>query len=694
MQRGELNCPLQYVKGVGPGLAKPLEKLGLHTLGDVLWHIPRRWEDRRTFVSIRNIRAAEPVTLRGRIRAVSSTRPKGKLTITKAILDDGVSSLSLVFFNQPYVEKALVAASSQNEDVIVYGVVKTDNLFALEMNSPEWEVAGQDSLSMNRIVPIYPLTEGVRQRTLRRLVMQALEVGSDEVAQVIPDEIRHRYRLLPAAEAFRSLHFPEDWEHRDHARRTLAFQEFLIIQTLAHFRRQRHTTGRQGIRMPVDLKRLTDELHEIVPFELTGAQRRAIQEIAADIGSGHAMNRLVQGDVGSGKTIVAVAAILMAVQNGCQAALMAPTEVLAQQHAFALQQLLEPIGIPIALATGSMTARARQAARNDLASGQARVGVGTHALIQEDTQFAKLGMVIIDEQHRFGVLQRQALGLKGDSPHILVMTATPIPRTVTLTMYGDLDSTIIDELPPGRRPVITHWRTNELRDRVYDGMRQMLDQGRQAYVVCSLIEESEALQAKSAMEMYAHMQNVVFPEYRVGLMHGQLKPDEKKAVMAQFKAHELDILVSTTVIEVGVDVPNASVMLIEDADRFGLAQLHQLRGRVGRGKHASYCILMATPKSAEGRARMEIMTHTSDGFKIADEDLRLRGPGEFFGTRQSGAMELKVGDLAADVELIEQCKEAAAAIAEQDPDLHLPQHQALRHLVQTGPQNIELAKVG
>ncbi len=694
MPQGQLDCPLQYVKGIGPGLAKPLAKLGLNKLGDVLWHVPRRWEDRRTFVSIRNIRSTEPVTLRGKIRAVSTTRPKGRISITKAILEDGGSSITLVFFNQPFVEKALVSAANLNEDVIVYGSVKADNLFAPEMNSPEWEIASQDSLSMNRIVPIYPLTEGVRQRTLRRLVMQALEASESDFPQVIPEDICRQYNLMKASEAFKALHFPEEWIHRDAGRRTLAFEEFLVIQTLAYFRRQRHTTGKPGIRMPVNLHKLIAELHEIVPFELTSAQRRAIGDIAADISSGHAMNRLVQGDVGSGKTIVAVAAILMAVQNGCQAALMAPTEVLAQQHAFALQQLLEPLGIPIALATGSMTNKARQAARVHLETGQARVGVGTHALIQDNTQFAKLGMVIIDEQHRFGVLQRQALGLKGDSPHILVMTATPIPRTVTLTMYGDLDSTIIDELPPGRRPVVTHWRTHEMRDRVYSGIREMLDQGRQAYVVCSLVEESEALQAKSAIETYTHMQNVVFPEYRVGLMHGQLKPDEKKSVMAQFKAHELDILVSTTVIEVGVDVPNASVMLIEDADRFGLAQLHQLRGRVGRGQHASYCILIASPKSVEGRARMEIMTHTTDGFKIADEDLRLRGPGEFFGTRQSGAMELKVGDLAADIQVIEECKAAAAAIAEHDPDLILPQHQPLKRLIQSGPQNIELAKVG
>ncbi len=694
MQRGQLDCPLQYVKGIGPGLAQPLSKLGLKTLGDVLWHIPRRWEDRRTFTRVSSIRTSEPVTLRGRIRAVSTTTTKGRLAITKAIFDDGGSSLVLVWFNQPYVEKAMSRAADQKDEVIVYGLVKTDNLFALEMNSPEWEIAGEDSLSMNRIVPVYPLAEGVRQRTLRRLVMQALELGSGEIPEVIPPQIRSTYGLQPAAEAFRALHFPDEWQQRDLGRRTLAFQEFLVIQTLAHFRRQRHTTGKPGIKMAVDLPALTTELHEIVPFELTGAQKRAMGEIAADICSGHVMNRLIQGDVGSGKTMVAVAAILMAVQNGCQAALMAPTEVLAQQHAFALQRLLEPLGIPIALAMGSMAGKARQAARNDLASGQARVGVGTHALIQDDTQFAKLGLVIIDEQHRFGVLQRQALSLKGDSPHVLVMTATPIPRTITLTMYGDLDSTIIDELPPGRRPIVTHWRTNDTRERVYAGIRQMLDQGRQAYVVCSLVEESEALQAKSAIETHLHMQNEVFPEYRVGLMHGQLKPDDKKVVMAKFKAHELDILVATTVIEVGIDVPNASVMLIEDADRFGLAQLHQLRGRVGRGQHSSYCILMSTPKSIDGRARMEIMTNTADGFKIADEDLRLRGPGEFFGTRQSGDLGLKVGDLAADLEVISQCKEAASSIADRDAELLLPEHQALKQLVQFGPQNIELAKVG
>lgn len=398
--------------------------------------------------------------------------------------------------------------------------------------------------------------------------------------------------------------------------------------------------------------------------------------------SGYAMNRLLQGDVGSGKTMVALAALLMAVKSGYQAAIMAPTEILAQQHAIVMQRLLEPLGINVEVALGSLTQKRKNALKDRIITGLAHVVVGTHALIQEGVDFAKLGLVVIDEQHRFGVLQRQALALKGARPHILVMTATPIPRTLTMTLYGDLDVSILDELPPGRKPIKTHWRNQEKREQVYRGTQTLLDEGRQVYVVCPLIEESEKLQAKSATQLAEQIAIEVFPQYRVGLLHGQMRPDEKEDVMAQFKAHTLDVLVSTTVIEVGIDVPNASVIIIENAERFGLAQLHQLRGRVGRGEHASYCILLADPKNDDGRARMEVMTATQDGFRISEEDLRLRGPGEFFGTRQSGIPEFSIADIFNDMDILAETREAAFQLVEADPKLTRPEHQPLRRAIE------------
>ncbi|MCS6776891.1 MAG: ATP-dependent DNA helicase RecG, partial [Chthonomonadaceae bacterium] len=478
------------------------------------------------------------------------------------------------------------------------------------------------------------------------------------------------------------------------ARRRLVFEEFFRMQVLLAVRRHRNTRLMQGIPLRVDLDRLRSSLKQIVPFELTGAQQRAIADIARDVASGLPMNRLVLGDVGSGKTMVALAAMLMAVENGYQAALMAPTEILAQQHAIVLRRLLEPLGIAVELATGSQTGRARREVRERLIGGQSRVVVGTHALIQEGVEFARLGLVVIDEQHRFGVLQRQALALKGHRPHVLVMTATPIPRTLTLTLYGDLDVSVLDELPPGRKPVVTHWKPSSKRAQVYAAAQRLLDEGRQVYIVCPLVEESEKLQAQSATRLCEHIANAVFPQYRVGLLHGQMRPDEKDAVMARFKAHEIDVLVSTTVIEVGIDVPNASVMVIEDADRFGLAQLHQLRGRVGRGEHASYCILIADPKTEEGQARMEIMTQTRDGFRIAEEDLRLRGPGEFYGTRQSGMPELQIADMVRDIDILAETRETAFSLVDADPELTRPEHRGLRGALQRTELGSELIGVG
>ena len=689
-----LDDSVRLLKGVGPQAATALEKLNLRAVGDLLRHIPRRWEDRTNFRSVADVQSGEFVTVCGIVIAVSTSYPKPKMAITKVLIDDDGAALTLTWFNQTYIERTFNALKLSRKPIVVYGQAKRAG-WTVEISNPEWEELGEegDALGANRIVPIYPATEGIRQLRLRKLVWETLQNYSDAVTETLPAEVILRHNLVGARHAARNIHFPDSEADLMASRRRLIFEEFFLLQVLLAVRRKANSHETHGIRFEISPEKLRSDLAQIVPFQLTNAQQRSIGEIARDVTSGHAMNRLLQGDVGSGKTMVALASILMAVENGYQAALMAPTEILAQQHAIVLRRLLEPIGLAVELSIGSQTAKEKREARERLLGGQSRVAVGTHALIQEGVEFAKLGLVVIDEQHRFGVLQRQALARKGQRPHILVMTATPIPRTLTLTLYGDLDVSILDELPPGRKPITTHWKMQDKRNQVYAAAQRLLNEGRQVYVVCPLVEESEKLQAKSATQLSEHIATEVFPQYRVGLLHGQMKSDEKDAIMAQFKKHELDILVSTTVIEVGIDVPNASVIIIEDADRFGLAQLHQLRGRVGRGQHASFCILMAEPKTEDGRARMEVMTATQDGFKISEEDLKLRGPGEFYGTRQSGLPELYIADIVRDMDILTETRETAFALVESDPQLREPANQYLRRALERAKVGFDLINV-
>ncbi len=694
--RHSLADSLQFMKGVGPQGAEALARLDLHTVGDLLRHYPRRWEDRTHFVRAAEVRPGEWVTVFGRLVAVTTKYPKGpRLSITEALLDDGGDAVRLVWFNQPFLEKSLKAAVLEVRNIVAYGQARRSG-WSIEIHSPEWEALGQDgdSLSANRIVPVYPLTEGVRQARLRRLIDTALRDYSHRIEEALPLDILRQHDLLGAADAVRGIHFPVSGPGLKAARRRLVFEEFFLLQVLLAMRRRANSRGVQGAILTVDVARLQADLDQIVPFDLTRAQRRTIEEIASDLGSGRTMNRLLQGDVGSGKTVVALAAALMAVENGFQAALMAPTEILAQQHAIILRKLVEPLGISVELALGSAAVKARAGVRERLSSGQSHIAVGTHALIQEGVEFARLGLVIIDEQHRFGVLQRQALARKGIRPHVLVMTATPIPRTLTLTLYGDLDVSTLDELPPGRKPILTHWKTSDKRAQVYSAAVRLLKEGRQVYIVCALVEESEKLQAKSATQLSEHIAANVFPQYRVGLLHGQMKTVEKESTMARFKAHEIDVLVATTVIEVGIDVPNASVIIIEDADRFGLAQLHQLRGRVGRGEHPSFCILMGDPKTEDGRARLEALVSTTDGFRIAEEDLRLRGPGEFCGTRQSGIPELVIADILQDIGVLTETRDAAFALVDRDPRLEKAEHGPLGRAIERTNPGFELVTVG
>jgi ATP-dependent DNA helicase RecG len=690
--RYTLETEVQYVKGVGTKLAQVLSKLNLYTLGDLLFHLPRRYEDRRQFRKIAHARAGDAVTVSGKLVTVDNVKVRN-LTLTKAYLDDGSGVLELVWYNQPYMKDTLTKL--RNSQIVAYGVVK-ESPYGLQMETPEWEDlpdgADPDSLlSVNRIVPIYPLTEGIRQKRMRQIIWNAVQYAH-LAPEILPRSVRERLGLMPIQHALQQIHFPDSEQAIDPARQRLVFEEFFLMQLGVGMQRQR-TRQERGIAMRIDADRLNEMLHRLVPFELTNAQKRVIREIWSDMAQPHPMNRLLQGDVGSGKTIVAAAAILAAVDNQYQAAMMAPTEILAEQHYINLHRLFQPLGISVELLVGRLSNKQRQQARERIATGRGMVAVGTHALIQEGVEFARLGLAIVDEQHRFGVLQRAALRDKGVMPHVLVMTATPIPRTLTLTLYGELDVSIIDELPPGRKPVRTHWKTPEERLKVYAGVRKLIEEGRQAYVICPLIDESDKLQVRAAEEMAEHLQKDVFPDLRVGLLHGRMKPAEKEAVMDAFRAGELQILVSTTVIEVGVDVPNAAAIVIEDADRFGLAQLHQLRGRVGRSEHQSYCVLIANPKSDDGQRRMEIMTRTNNGFLIAEEDLRIRGPGEIYGTRQSGMPSFRVADLVKDMRLLEVARQEAFHLLESDPDLSRSEHAALREAVERFRHRFAIATV-
>jgi len=686
-----LNTPVQYVKGVGERMSCVLGKLGIFDVRDLLYHFPRRHEDRSQMARIGSLKGGEEVTVCGRIVAADNVKTRSGLVLTKVAVDDGSGVIVLTWFNQPYLRDRFLRMKGRK--IIAFGTVQYAR-WGFEINTPDWEEFKEDAdpLSSNRIVPIYPLTEGVFQSTMRKIVSNALDGYLDLVPEVLPEEVRKRLELADVRWAVRNMHFPESMSALAEARKRLVFEELYILQLALALRKREISAPGKGIAFKIP-DNLIETLHEALPFELTSAQQKVIWEIVGDMSKPECMNRLLQGDVGSGKTAVALAAILTCVRNGRQAALMAPTEILAVQHYLGLSDTLEKLGISARLLIGGMSAREKRESQEQIASGKAQLVVGTHALIQEGVEFPNLGLVIVDEQHRFGVLQRAALREKGLNPDVLVMTATPIPRTLTLTVYGDLEVSIIDELPPGRRAIRTHWKATSERAKVYEGVRKLVSQGRQAYVVCPLIEESEKLQVRAATELYEHLASEVFSDFRVGLIHGQMKTAEKDAVMHAFRAGEIDVLVATTVIEVGVDVPNATVMVIEDADRFGLAQLHQLRGRVGRGDEQSFCVLIGDGKTEDAAARLRIMTQTTDGFVIAEEDLKIRGPGEFYGTRQSGMPVLTITDIFRDVPILELARKEAFAAVESDPELKAPDMQAIRAEVMKAYEKFQLVTV-
>jgi ATP-dependent DNA helicase RecG len=645
---------IKYVKGVGEARAKLLSKLGICTVNDALNYFPRDYQDRTILKKIAELQDGEECGVRASlISDVAESRPRRNLSIIKTMASDGTAFLSLTWFNQSYIKNNL----KNGVEYIFFGKVKRTGM-RLEMNNPVIETAGQFGKNTGRILPIYSLTKGLTQNHMRKLTENSLKLAGDKFEETLPQDIRESFNLSQINYSYNEIHFPKSLSNMEEARRRLVFEELLLLQ-LGLLKSKGVSTQQKGIKFkPVDMSPVLDKL----TFKLTSAQQRVFEEIRDDMVSTKRMNRLIQGDVGSGKTIIAVMAIYLAAKNKYQSAFMVPTEILAEQHFRSVEPLLEQFGIKVRLLTGSTKKKEKEEIKNLIKEGTIDVLIGTHAILEDDTEFYKLGLVITDEQHRFGVRQRAKLSIKGENPDLIVMTATPIPRTLSLVLYGDLDVSIIDELPPERKPIDTYAVNESFRERVYNFIRKNVAEGRQAYIVCPLVEDSEQIEAESAEGLVERIRDNELKNLKLGLIHGKMKGAEKEKVMRGFVNGQLDVLVSTTVIEVGVNVPNASLMVIENAERFGLSQLHQLRGRVGRGKYKSYCILFNQSKSDISKHRMDIMTNTNDGFVISEKDLELRGPGDVFGVRQHGLPELKIANLYRDMEILKDVQKAVKLI--------------------------------
>jgi ATP-dependent DNA helicase RecG len=684
-----LDSPITSIKGIAEAMAQRFSKLGVHTIRDLLYFFPNRHVDYSQLQTISQLREGNDQTIIANVWEVRVVMPGGKRS-TEATMGDESGNVRALWFNNPYVARQLKGG----ERIVMSGRVKIFGGRPV-FESPEWELADDRELvHTGRLVPIYPLTSGLFQKQVRRLVKGVVDGWSGSIPEFMPSEVLSRNSILPLPDAVANAHFPVDNGLKDRARIRLAFDELFLLQMGMMAKKRKWQKERPGVAFEID-KALLERVTASLPFSLTAAQRRVAAEIMGDLQKPIAMSRLLQGEVGSGKTVIALLSLLEAVENGYQAALMAPTEILAVQHFNSISRLLESIGrldqreenvytfagitsgtLTVALLIGDVKGSAKKTLKTRIASGEVNIVIGTHALIQKEVAFFKLGLAVIDEQHRFGVEQRSALRQKGFNPHMLVMTATPIPRTLALTLYGDLDLSVIDELPPGRQEIKTKWFSPEQRDSAYRFLRNQVAEGHQAFVMCPLVEESDSVQAKAAVAEFEHLSTQVFPDLRMALLHGRMPAADKEAVMGTFNRHESDVLVSTPVVEVGIDVPNATVMMIESADRFGLSQLHQFRGRVGRGKAQSYCMLMADHPSEIGKTRLDIIETTQDGFKLADEDLKLRGPGEFFGTRQSGLPDLRMAKLS-DTAILESARSEASRIFETDPDLKTAGHRPL-----------------
>ena len=668
----KLSDPVTMLKGVGEVRSKQLAQLNIFTLRDLICHFPRGYEDRTKLVPIEKLEPDVPACFRAMVMNTPRTSHIRKgLDLTKVQVADSTGRLNVTFFNNRFAAQQL----EYGREYIFYGAVSGD-FIGYSMTNPVFETPESQPVTTRRILPIYPLTAGLTNAALLRLVQQALAV-CDPPEEILPDEVREKYGILPAERAYFAIHEPNSMAEAELAKKRMIFEEFFVfsagLSLMRAARKEKKTEPYRDFGMSPFYNRL--------PFSLTGAQNRAVGEILEDFRRGVPMNRLVQGDVGSGKTMVAAAAAYCAARNGAQTALMAPTEILAEQHFASLNALFSPLGVSAALLTGSMTGKQKKDVRERIAAGEVQVVIGTHALLSESTRFDNLGLVITDEQHRFGVGQRSRLSAKGEDPHLLVMSATPIPRTLALILYGDLDVSVLDELPPGREPVDTFLVGESYRPRINAFIRKQVSEGHQCFVVCPAVEENEELGIKAASVWADTLQQTVFPDLRIALLHGQMKGAEKEAAMASFARGEADVMVATTVIEVGVDVPNATLMVIEDADRFGLSQLHQLRGRVGRGKAKSYCILTTHNRNPETLQRLKALCKTADGFKIAEEDLRLRGPGDFFGSRQSGLPAFRVADLGCDLAAMKDAQQASADWIDAYGTSDTPEANALRQRI-------------
>jgi ATP-dependent DNA helicase RecG len=733
---------IRYAKGVGPKRALLLEKLGIRTIEDALWVLPWRYEDRSVISSMFTLVAGEKATVSGVVVRANLRRiPRRNMTLVSVFVRDETGSLEVVFFNQPYLEKTFQAGMR----VVLSGLVSVapGRRAHWQMRSPQFEIVDPEDdvlLHVGRIVPVYHETKGLTSRHLRRMILGLLDEYRHQLQEILPLALRQRYQWPTMTEAMRLVHFPDEkvdlndlngWQTPAHRR--LAFEECFVLQVALAIRQLTNQQETPGIVFKSHSS-LIDRLRKQIPFPLTGAQTRVIHDIQQDMVKACPMNRLIQGDVGSGKTIVALHAMLLAVGSGYQAALMVPTEILAEQHYLNLQKYVANLGVNLARVSGGLTPKERAKVYQQITSGEVQLIVGTHALLEETVQFAKLGLVVVDEQHKFGVLQRGVLRTKGVHPDVLIMTATPIPRTLAMTVYGDLDVSVIDEMPPGRKPIQTRVFRQSSRSRAYSLIRKQIEAGRQAYIVYPLVEESEKIDLEAATQAAERLQKEEFPSYTIGLLHGRMKSEEKAQVMAAFKDGLVQVLVATTVIEVGLDIPNATVMAIEHADRFGLAQLHQLRGRVGRGEHQSFCLLISSARRStstnqqeelsrtkdikfapelplgiqetwaarnnasvtqSAQQRLKAMVNCSDGFAIAEQDLLIRGPGEFLGTRQWGIPEFRVADLVRDHQLLEQARKEAFLLVEHDPHLSLPEHQELKSaMLRRWKIKLELGSIG
>ncbi len=665
----KLSDPITVLRGIGPTKAKQFENLNIFTLRDLICHFPRGYEDRTKLVAVADLQADVPACFKAMVMNTPRTSHIRKgLDLTRVQVADTTARLTLTFFNSRFAAESL----QYGKEYIFYGALNGD-FSGYGMTNPVFESLDSPPVTTRRVLPIYPLTAGLTNAALLKAVRQALAI-CDTPPEILPESVRNRYGILPAERAYQAIHEPATMAEAELAKKRLIFEEFFVFSAGLSLMRAARTEKKTA---PYDNLNM-QPFYAALPFSLTGAQRRAIDEILADLSSGAPMNRLVQGDVGSGKTMVAAAAAYCACNNRKQAALMAPTEILAEQHYQSLTRLFAPLGIRTRLLTGSLTPKQKREAREAITAGEVDLAIGTHALLTDATVFADLGLVITDEQHRFGVGQRSRLSAKGSDPHLLVMSATPIPRTLALLMYGDLEVSIINELPPGREQVDSFLVGESYRPRINAFIRKQVAEGHQCFVVCPAVEENEELGLHAATVWAETLQRTVFPDLRISLIHGQMRGGEKEEAMASFARGEADVLVATTVIEVGVDVPNATLMVIEDADRFGLSQLHQLRGRVGRGKSKSYCILTSHNRNSETLQRLKAFCKTTDGFKIAEEDLKMRGPGDFFGSRQSGLPTFKVASLSMDLQTLKEAQQASADWINTEGTADTPEAKALR----------------